>query len=201
MRKLQSTPALSVLSICLLRSSPAPLPLSQFELYHGRNSPLSELKWVYFLCCLVELEVFKLQIHTWEIFSLHLIITACNIAADCEDNHISSSAAYFSELSSGDTPHSGVLRSKPLMWDQTVFTSVCFWCVCVCAGKEGRCGAWRIIRQPLITHRWLISGLSVWRCPSICHFLLYTHVHTQTQFLPWELSSRQTRIGDRKSVV
>lgn len=134
----------------------------------------------------------KLPIHTWQIFSLHLITTASNIAGDCKDNHVSSSAAYFSELSSGDTLHRGVLRSKPLMWDQTVFTSVCFRCVCVCvcAGREGRCGARRIIRQPLITHRWLISGLRVWRCPSIRHFLLYTHVRTQTQFLAREFSSR-----------
>ncbi len=103
---------------------------------------------------------------------------------DCKDNHVSSSAVCFQSWVMVIFCAGVCLRSKPLTWDQTAYTSVCFWCLCVrmcvCGGKGGRCRAGRIMWLPLITHRWLILGLRVWRCPSIHHFLFCTHTHTQS---------------------
>lgn len=184
-----------VLFICILRSSPAHMLRSKFELCSGRNSPSSEEKWVYFLSCLEEFWT-----SNWD--GRNILIASDNntlqykwiTKADCEDNHVSSLAGCSKSWALVIFYCRSVLRSKPLMWDQTVCTSVrFFWCVCVWAGEEGRYRAGRIIRLPLITHRWLILELRVWRCPSIHHFLLYTHVHTQTlaatqtQLMSWEL--------------
>lgn len=50
--------------------------------------------------------------------------------------------------------------------------SVCFSvCVCVTERQRGQTQGRGIIRLHLITHRWLILGLRVWRCSPIHHFL------------------------------
>lgn len=176
----------------ILRSSPAPMLLCRFELCSGRNSPSSKVKWVYFLCCLEEVEVFELQIHTRNILIafdndmllFEWITKADSAPRDWKDNKSLSSAVCFQSWVI-------VMFCAGVCWGVNQWHEIkqhvrlcVFWCVCVCGRKEGRYRAGRIIGLPLITHRWLILGLRVWRCPSIHHFLLCSHTHSYTNTIP-----------------
>lgn len=180
--------------ICISRSSPAPRSLSVRLNYAVEEIPPHQTWSGFILFSAACREFFFFILPSKFTHSRNILIAFDNNSPnkritqsstpDCNDNHVSSSAVCF------QSRVMGIFCWRVNRWreiKQRVLLCVFF--VCMCGGEEGRHRAGRIIGLPLITHRWLILGLRVWRCPSIHHFL-HTHTATQTQFLSGESQYR-----------